>query len=597
MSAYAAHIHYCEPAPDTDDPALDAKTPAEREAEAAWLAVSADLTDVMPELCYRDDLIVKAVAGTSANAPAMFTPATAVVEIDRALFTGVDPESIRPFLSTDYYRYPAAWGGLVHEAAHAEHSTWTPADVTAHPSNAVAAAVLLEESRIEAAHLAGRPDDRLWLRAGTNTIVWPELSAAGITGRDTAAQAAALVLARVDAGILTADEVAPLRRAVEDILGAATVTELERVWRAAHIVEDDDKQAMLDLGTAWCHAIGQDPEAEAPAGSPCAHGAADPSTGPAVPGGSAGAPDAAVAAVASAAAEVAAMVEAAVAATVADGAEAANQAAEEHVRQVKGERAAKKTFGRSRARIRTRPPTDAERGAAAALAKQLRAASYRDRTATKIAAELPPGRLRMRGAMVRDAQRAAGAMPTAKPFTATVRRTVERPPLRVGIAVDTSGSMSCAEGPLSSAAWIVATAVAAADPASTTATVGYGNVKLKAYTRPGQTPAGAPVIRTYGGDERFCEAVDALNAALGLTRPGAARLLVVVSDGRYFADERQGGEDRVKRLTAAGCAVLWLTLTGSSDVIGDATELVIDDPATAGAEIGRAAVKALAAAR
>ena len=597
MSAYAPHIHYGEPALEADDPTPVAGTPAERAAEAAWLAVSADLTDVIPELCYRDDLIVKAVAGTSAGAPAMFTPATAVIEIDRALFTGVDPESIRPFLPTDYFRYPAAWGGLVHEAAHAEHSTWTPADVAGHPSNAVAAAVLLEESRIEAAHLAGRPDDRLWLRAGTTTIVWPELSAAGITGCETAAQAAALVLARVDAGILTKAEVAPLRQAVESVLGAEAVAELERVWRAAHIVEDGDKQAMLDLGTAWCRAIGQDPEAEAPTGGRCAHGPADSSAGASAPGSLPGGSEATVGAVTSAAAEVAAAVKADVDATVGDGAEAANRAAEEHVRQVKGERAAKKTFGSSRARIRTRPPTDAERGAAAALAKQLRAASYRDRATTKIAAELPPGRLRMRGAMVRDAQRAAGAMPTAKPFTTTVRRTVQRPPLRVGIAVDTSGSMSCAEGPLSSAAWIVATAVAAADPASATATVGYGNVELRSYTRPGQIPAGAPVIRTGGGDERFCEAVDALDAALGLTWPDAARLLVVVSDGLYFADERRGGEDRVNRLTTAGCAVLWLTLTGASDVIGDATELVIDDLATAGAEIGRAAVKALAAAR
>jgi hypothetical protein len=463
----------------------------------------------------------------------------------------------------------------------------------------VAAAVLLEESRIEAAHLAGRPGDRLWLRAGTTTVVWPELSATGITGPATAAQAAALVLARVDAGVLMAHEVAPLRTIVEQVLGADTLAELERLWRAAHIVEDGDKQAMLELGAAWCRALGDDPDGRAPAGSPCTHGTPDPTGtgGPTGPDGASNPADPAGAAIAQAAADVAVTVEADVAAAVAEGADTANRAAEEHVRQVKGERAAKKTFGPSRARIRTRPPTDDERGAAAALAKALRAASYRDRTATKTSSELPPGRLRMRGAMVRDAQRAAGAIPTAKPFTQTIRRTVERPPLRVGIAVDTSGSMSCAEGPLSSAAWIVATAVAAADPASTTATVGYGNAKLRAYTKPGQVPTGAPVIRTYGGDERFCEAVDALDAALGLTRSDAARLLVVVSDGQYFADERRDGADRVRRLTAAGCAVLWLTVTGSSYVIGDATELVIRDPATAGAEIGRAAVKALAAAR
>lgn len=588
MSTSTPHIRYDEPSSPEVASSSAASTPAELEAEAAWLKVSAELTDVLPELCCRDDLLVKAVAGTCIGAPALFTPATATVEIDRALFAGIDPESIRPFLSNDCYRYPSAWGALVHEAAHAEHSTWTPADAAGHPSNAVAAAVLLEESRIEAAHLAGRPDDRLWLRAGTTTIVWPELSPSGIDCREAAARAAALVLARVDAGILTADEVAPLRTAAETTLGAEVVAQLERLWQAAHAVDDGDRQQMLNLGEAWCRALGIDPGAVAPTIPAPEHGAADPSpAGFPVPPG--------LRDLASGASMVRAAVEADIAAEVADEAQAATRAAAEHVRQIKGERAAKKVFGPSRAKIRTRPPTAAERGAAAALAKQLRAAAYRDRAATKTAAELPPGRLRMRGAMVRDAQQAAGAIPTAKPFTQTIRRTVQHPPLRVGIAVDTSGSMSCVEEPLASAAWILATAVTAADPASTTATVGYGNIRLKAYTGPCQTPTGVPVIRTGGGDERFCEAVDALDAALGLTRPGAARLLVVVSDGQYYADERRNGAARVKRLTATGCAVLWLTLTHRSNVLGGATELVITDPSTAGTAIGRAAVKALTA--
>jgi len=199
--------------------------------------------------------------------------------------------------------------------------------------------------------------------------------------------------------------------------------------------------------------------------------------------------------------------------------------------------------------------------------------------------------------MVRDAQRAAGAMPTAKPFTAVVRRSVEHPPLRVGIAVDNSGSMSRAEGPLASAAWIIATAVSAADPTSLTASVTFGNRRVKALTKPGKTPVGVPIFRTGGGDERFCEAIDALDAGLGLSRPGTARLVVIVSDGMYYRDERREGAERLNHLISSGCAVLWLTLTGHSEVLSSATEVVVADPPKAVTEIGRAAVKALVAGR
>jgi hypothetical protein len=58
--------------------------------------------------------------------------------------------------------------------------------------------------------------------------------------------------------------------------------------------------------------------------------------------------------------------------------------------------------------------------------------------------------------------------------------------------------------------------------------------------------------------EEFCKAVDALDGALDLSPACAARLLVVVSDGRFRPDQRLGGQERVTRLVKAGCGVLWL---------------------------------------
>src|SRR5215475_291860 len=52
----------------------------------------------------------------------------------------------------------------------------------------------------------------------------------------------------------------------------------------------------------------------------------------------------------------------------------------------------------------TRPPTPAEHGAARALARALDTAATRDRTPVKTTSTLPPGRLRMRGALAADAQ-------------------------------------------------------------------------------------------------------------------------------------------------------------------------------------------------
>ncbi|ACU75696.1 conserved hypothetical protein [Catenulispora acidiphila DSM 44928] len=590
------HIHYGDAASAPTAPEPPSPTTAdERLIEAAWLALSADLTDAVGDISSRDDLIVKAVPATAIGAPAMFTPAKATVEIDRLCFGGVDPESIRAHLPSDRYRYPNAWGGLVHEAAHANHSTWTPADVPTLPSNAVAAAILLEESRIEAAHLVDRPQDRVWLRAGTVNIVWPELSAHEVTDGAVAGRAAALVLARVDAGVLTQQETEPLRAAAEAALGRDVLAQLEIIWRRAHMLEDNEREALLDLGAAWCEAMGDEPDALAPtsAGTSCSS-ANSPATGSA---GASTAGDLVSEAIVAAVEEVAATVDAAVKTASAGDAAEANRAAAKHVHSIKGARAAKQVFGRDSSRTRTRPPTPEERGAAAALAKQLRAASWRNRSTTLVSAELPPGRLRMRGAMVRDAQRAAGAIPTAKPFTAVVRRAVDHPPLRMGIAVDTSGSMSSAEGPLASAAWIIAAAVSAADPKSQTATVTYGDRRVKALTKPGKAPAGVPVFKTGGGDERFCEAIDVLDAGLGLSQPGTARLVVIVSDGFYYVDERREGAKRVTQLIGSGCAVLWLTLTGRSDVMRGATEVVVADPPKAIAEIGRAAVKALVVAQ
>ena len=90
------------------------------------------------------------------------------------------------------------------------------------------------------------------------------------------------------------------------------------------------------------------------------------------------------------------------------------------------------------------------------------------------------------------------------------------------------------------------------------------------------------------------QAFDALDDALDLSRPGAARLLVIVSDGAYTEDERAGGQQRITRLARSGCGIFWLAPDGPwSKPMDHAQVTVLDDPAAAAGAIARAATRAL----
>jgi uncharacterized protein with von Willebrand factor type A (vWA) domain len=202
----------------------------------------------------------------------------------------------------------------------------------------------------------------------------------------------------------------------------------------------------------------------------------------------------------------------------------------------------------------------------------------------------------MRGALAADAQRAAGAMPTAEPFTRTTRRAVPTPPLRLGIACDVSSSMREFARPVTSAAWILANAAAHTRVPAITATVAFGEA-VHAITRPGAVPDRVTRFRAPDGYEVVDEAVAALDGALGLSTPGAARLLVVVSDGIFCPTPRAAAQARVDRLRAAGCGVLWLAPRGPVEPLNGATVLPLTDPTTTALEIARAATAALRATR
>jgi hypothetical protein len=111
-------------------------------------------------------------------------------------------------------------------------------------------------------------------------------------------------------------------------------------------------------------------------------------------------------------------------------------------------------------------------------------------------------------------------------------------------------------------------------------------------TRPNHTPARVTEFTATDGTEKFCQAVDALDAALGLSAPGAARLLVIIGDGEYTGDEPTGGQKRITRLAAADCAVLWITPGYEWATAMDGARLtVLTDPAATADAIAKAAAR------
>jgi hypothetical protein len=174
---------------------------------------------------------------------------------------------------------------------------------------------------------------------------------------------------------------------------------------------------------------------------------------------------------------------------------------------------------------------------------------------------------------------------------------VPAPPLRLGVAGDISGSMGAFTGPVASATWMLARA-AGALPGATTATVLFGE-DVHALSHPGHSPARVTSFAASDGTEQLCRAIDALDGALGLSSPGTARLLVIVSDMILVSPgETPGAQQRISRLAKAGCGVIILRpdnprarATGWKD----AQEITLTDPADTIEVIARAATRALTA--
>ncbi len=526
------------------NPHRRAGTANKAKPNADWQPWSDAWTKHVPRLTGRTDLTVLVAPG-GGGAAECFYPALRRIEIN-ATYIADTPDVADPRRAGHKKIVPTGYGLLVHGCAHAAHSLWTAPPGTAPILTEVAE--MLEESRAEGRQRGRRRTDRRWLRHMTNTVVHP--GAAPVDDHWHAGVLAALLLARVDARILTSKDVRGIRAAVTAVIGRLILRRLREVWRQAHTVDDTDATTMIELARRWCEILGIDPDQHQ-----------------LVP--------------------------------IADDGLFAGRLDQALIDFLAA--TVRLTPSDYRARIldlRHRPPatwthtapTAAQQEAARHLAARIARARTRNPEIIRRGAVLPPGRLRTRHAIAADAQIAAGHTPTAQPWQ---HRTVAPPPkptVRLGILADLSGSMHSYAAELSSAAWIFAHAARRGQAITTT--IGFGDrttLLIPPHARPQQVlhmPADGFSTAT------FCEATKLADQLLDLRHGRSLRMLAVVSDGQL--DNKQTGQKLITTLHRAGCAVLWLHPKDlASHTFEHTTTITVADPVDAVARIADAAVTAI----
>ena len=208
----------------------------------------------------------------------------------------------------------------------------------------------------------------------------------------------------------------------------------------------------------------------------------------------------------------------------------------------------------------TRQPDAAERRAAGLLKARLSQIKHPSTNPTRTLAQRPPGRLNMREAMRLTHQVGAGQRITAKPFEQRQAARTLQARLKVGIMCDISGSMSNAQEPLAVARWVLAQAVH--DVHGEVATVLFGD-DAHGVQRGKERQSEIEVFEARGGWENYVPAFSMIDGELDLIDGDGARLLVIITDGRF--NDRGAvayAETTMDMCRRAGVSVVWLSVSG-----------------------------------
>lgn len=177
-----------------------------------------------------------------------------------------------------------------------------------------------------------------------------------------------------------------------------------------------------------------------------------------------------------------------------------------------------------------------------------------------VESDQPPGRIDMRGKMVRRFQRESGMMPTAHHYHRTVIDDAPSPRKVVGIGCDMSGSMWGAQEALGVTRWMLTEALSMTQ--GEVAAVIFGEDAW-----PIQSPRDRlREIEIYNADDRYenyMEAFSLLDAELDLIDGDGAKLLVWFTDGHFNQGSAvRYAEQTMDECRKAGVTVLWVNVSG-----------------------------------
>ena len=557
---------------------------------------------------------ITAVVGKDAGhgAPACFIPSLAEMHLNTEVVSVGNPDKVDLADRMWMLSHAPAVGALTHEAAHARHTHWDPKDLMeVHGATRKMLDVIttLEEPRIEAQALRHHPDSRPYLRGCAMEIVGRDFKIGdSVYG---AAVAAGLLLARVDAKVLTRAETRGFRRDIVKVLGADVLDALEPLWQRFLRLHDHDYDGMVDVAREWLEVLDIDPEdtddlaGESLMGEPMpgegeGSGKGDGEGEGEGSGEAEGFGDKIMGRVHITESKIDRET------VEARGDErAARKRAEREAdaeRRKEGEDAHAEAFegglhgfslGGAAHFSHSRPPSADERRAAKMLASALEKIDYRDRAVTKTVSIVPPGRLRGRAAVQAEAYTAAGrdASEVAM-WQGKRRKKVESTPLTIGFLGDISGSMGSAMEPLASSQWVLSTAGAHIDAKVATVHFGEG---IHGIAPAGVREKDVRLFAAYDGTEDFKDAALAIDRELNLLDGTGARLLFVASDGVYVDGKHMAYAQTFNRLAQRkGVAVIYLNFTGSRGGGTVGASAVIDcrgkSPAEVAQVVGRTAI-------
>lgn len=548
------------------------------------------------------------------HAPAWYEVAAHTVTINGPFsLQGRDPGLVNPLTPAGRKADPIIMGLAVHEAGHVASTQWGDRAWSAALSpSVVEAATLLEEARIEKRHLERRPQDRGHLRAASALIDLAHYGTPSETpemSRWQAASACLLTVARRDAGVLYPMEVEKVEPVLRDALGEVLYASLEPLWVEAQDLDDGDVEGLVDVATRWVETLGEMPPGASfalcggtaaedsefvddglggAAGDTDDDGGTEADDAESDEGedgddeGSGSAPSDGgdrLSPLGEALQEMQEEVGESVAAengspggdtSTQESDESSDDAAEvmeghptplDLAQYEKARTKAQRLMeGKPVALVRPhtfllRDPTDAERLMATRIGQVFERTQYRERTRTRVNTQTPPGRLQSREALLYAAQRSLGMQATARPFRTHVSRHVEDPPVRLGIMVDKSGSMSWATEPMSSLAWACSYALTYVHGVSMSVTFG---AKVNVITPLGEVPRQVTQFEATDGAERFGAGFELLNGSLNLISGDGAKVLVVVSDGVYEDTETEAAHKAVEAMRRMGGRVVWI---------------------------------------